>query len=105
MGGWGSASTQFRVLDGAFSASSSFLLSYPYPHTLRRNYTIFPPIEQLFPIPGFVWNHTRQANESFTTPVVESLIDGFVGNYKGFQTHMEGVEVRSVLLFRHFLTY
>jgi hypothetical protein len=29
--------------------------------------------------------------------VVESLIDGFVGDYKGFQARMEGVEVSAGL--------
>ncbi|KAJ7222420.1 Di-copper centre-containing protein [Mycena pura] len=91
LGGWGDASTQFRVLDGALSATSSFQLSYPFPHTLRRNFTLFGPVEELFP-PGFVWNHTRPANASFTRPIVESLIDGFVGDFKGFQDRTEGVE-------------
>ncbi|KAJ6521931.1 Di-copper centre-containing protein [Mycena vulgaris] len=92
MGGWGDASTQFRVLDGGFSASSPFRLSYPFPHTLRRNFTLFPPLEILFPVPGYVWNHTRPANASFTQPVVDRLIDGFEGDFKGFQAQMEGAE-------------
>ncbi|KAJ7713461.1 Di-copper centre-containing protein [Mycena olivaceomarginata] len=92
LGGWGDASTGFRVLDGAFSASSSFQLSYPFPHTLRRNYTLIPQLDVVFPVPGLAWNHTRPGNASFTKPVVESLIDGFVGDYKGFQARMEGVE-------------
>ncbi|KAJ7167406.1 hypothetical protein C8R43DRAFT_1085855 [Mycena crocata] len=87
----GSPSSQFRVLDGGFSASSSFRLSNPYPHTLRRNFTLFPPLQVLFP-PGFVWNHSRPGNASLIRPVVESLIDGFVGDYKGFQARMDSAE-------------
>ncbi|KAJ6559934.1 Di-copper centre-containing protein [Mycena capillaripes] len=67
LGGWGDASTQFRVLDGAFSAASAFILSLPY-------------------------NRTRPANATFTTAVVESLINGFAGDYKGFHAFMEGVD-------------
>ncbi|KAJ7497690.1 hypothetical protein FB451DRAFT_1019355, partial [Mycena latifolia] len=92
LGGWGDPSTQFRELDGALSASFSFRLSYPFPHTLRRSFTLFPPLDVLFAVPDLVWNHIRPANASFTKPVVESLIDGFVGDFKGFQTHMEGTE-------------
>ncbi|KAJ6498893.1 Di-copper centre-containing protein [Mycena sanguinolenta] len=92
LGGWGDASTGYRVLDGGFSASSSFQLSYPFPHTLRRNFDLYPPLDILLGIPGLVYNHTRPANASFTEPVVESLINGFVGDYKGFQTLMEGTE-------------
>ncbi|KAF7376539.1 Di-copper centre-containing protein [Mycena sanguinolenta] len=87
LGGWGDASTGYRVLDGAFSASSSFQVSYPVPHTIRRNFTLFPS----FPIPA-VWNHTRPANVTFTKSVVESLIDGFVGDFKGFNGYMEGID-------------
>ncbi|KAF7357739.1 Di-copper centre-containing protein [Mycena venus] len=92
VGGWGDASTQYRVLDGGFSASSSFQLSYPFPHTLRRNFTLFPDLELVFPVPVLGWNRTRPANASFTKPVVESLIDDFLGDYKGFQVRIDGVE-------------
>ncbi|KAJ7664727.1 hypothetical protein B0H17DRAFT_1162776 [Mycena rosella] len=92
LGGWGDASTQFRVLDGAFSASSSFRLSYPFPHTLRRNFTLFPQFDLLFPVPGTIWDRTCPANASFTKPVVERLIDGFVGDFKGFQTDLEALQ-------------
>ncbi|KAJ7881416.1 Di-copper centre-containing protein [Mycena leptocephala] len=92
LGGWGDAATQFRVLDGGFSASSSFRLSYPFPHTLRRNFTLFPPLELAYPVPGLPYNDSRPASASFIKPVVQSLTDGFVGDFKGFQTRMEGVE-------------
>ncbi|KAJ7908749.1 hypothetical protein B0H13DRAFT_2495887 [Mycena leptocephala] len=89
LGSWGEASTQFRVLDGRFSVSSSFWPSYPFPHRLRQKFNLFPQFEQVFPVPGLVYDQTRPANASFIQPVVESLIDGF----KGFQARMEGVEV------------
>jgi tyrosinase len=97
LGGWGGAATQFRVLDGGFSASSSFRLSYPFPHTLRRNFTLFPPLELVYPVPGLPYNDSRPASTSFIKPVVQSLTDGFVGDFKGFQTRMEGVEVSAAI--------
>ncbi|KAJ7879148.1 hypothetical protein B0H13DRAFT_1892373 [Mycena leptocephala] len=65
LGGWGEASTQFCILNGGFSASSSFWRSYPFPHTLRRKFNLFPRFEQVFPVLGLVYNHTRPANASF----------------------------------------
>ncbi|KAJ7150509.1 Di-copper centre-containing protein [Mycena crocata] len=92
LGGWGVPDMQFRVVDGAFSASSGFQLAYPFPHTLRRNFTLYPPMQELFPFPDFLWNQTCTANESFTKPVVQSLIDGYIGDFKGMQAKMEGVD-------------
>ncbi|KAJ7908740.1 Di-copper centre-containing protein [Mycena leptocephala] len=88
--GWGDTSTQFRVLDGGFSAFSSFWLLYPFPHMLHQKFNLFPRVEQVLPVPGLAYNHTCPANASFIKPVVESLIDGFVGDFKGFQARMEG---------------
>ncbi|KAJ7058027.1 Di-copper centre-containing protein [Mycena amicta] len=94
LGGFGDATKELRIMGGAFSDSSPspFTVSYPFPHTLRRNLTLIAPTGELFTMPGFVWNKTRSVNESFTEPVVQSLIDGFVGDPKGFQAKMEGAE-------------
>jgi hypothetical protein len=73
--------------------SSSFWPSYPFPHTLRQKFNLFPQFEQVFPVPGLVYDYTHPANASFIKLVVESLIDSFVGDFKGFQMRMEGVEV------------
>ncbi|KAF7307751.1 Di-copper centre-containing protein [Mycena kentingensis (nom. inval.)] len=92
LGGFGRPEHQFRVVDGAFSATSSFAVSYPIPHTLRRNYSSTADMAMVFSMPGFVWNKTRATNESFTARVVQSLVDGFIGDYKGFQTALDGSE-------------
>ncbi|KAJ7091863.1 Di-copper centre-containing protein [Mycena belliarum] len=89
LGGWGAASTQYHVLDGAFSASSSFRPSYPYPHIMWRNYTLFPPLDKLIPIPGFVWNLSMPATDNFTRPVVEGIINGFEGDFRNFHATLE----------------
>ncbi|KAJ7883317.1 hypothetical protein B0H13DRAFT_1890405 [Mycena leptocephala] len=59
---------------------------------LRQKFNLFPQFEQVFPVPGLVYDYTHPANASFIKLVVESLIDGFVEDFKGFQTRMEGVE-------------
>ncbi|KAJ7282861.1 Di-copper centre-containing protein [Mycena rebaudengoi] len=90
LGGFGDPSSHFTVVDGAFSASSSFQPSYPYPHRIRRNFAEFPNMRFLFPIPGFVWDETRPANASFTKAEINRMINGYVGDYTGFQAILEG---------------
>ncbi|KAJ7883330.1 hypothetical protein B0H13DRAFT_1890415 [Mycena leptocephala] len=110
LGGWGDASTQFHVLDGGFSASSWYLHEFramiplynvnevclsdqitkiqPKPAGTYLSMVFF----FVFPVPGLAYDHTHPANASFIKLVVESLTDGFVGDFKDFQVRMEGVE-------------
>ncbi|KAJ7101352.1 Di-copper centre-containing protein [Mycena belliarum] len=90
LGGWGNPANDFRVADGAFSNESAFRLTYPSPHTLRRNFTLQPFLN--FPFPGFLTPSQEQlyANATFTPAERDKLVDGFVGDYKGFQTYLEG---------------
>ncbi|KDQ27566.1 hypothetical protein PLEOSDRAFT_1104248 [Pleurotus ostreatus PC15] len=69
LGGWGDPSKDFKFTDGAFSADSLFRPSYPYPHTLRRRFNLFPystsvvlgvPIDPHLPI-----NNTFTASETY----------------------------------------
>ncbi|KAJ7881447.1 tyrosinase copper-binding domain-containing protein [Mycena leptocephala] len=92
LGSWGNTLTQFRILDSTLFASSSFWLLYPFLHMLHQKFNLFPQFEQVFPVPGLAYDYTHSANASFIKLMVESLIDGFVGDFKGFQTQMEGVE-------------
>ncbi|KAF7350174.1 Di-copper centre-containing protein [Mycena venus] len=71
LGGWGDPSNDIRVPDGAFSNKSSFRLTYPSPHTLRRNWTMQPYLN---------WPLDER----------DKLVNGFVGDYKGFQSYFEG---------------
>lgn len=87
LGGWGDANADFSVPDGGFSALH---LSYPSPHTLRRNFTLrpfenFPP--EFFPQPK------KEANSSFLAPEIERLLETSAGDYKGFQKAFEAFEV------------
>lgn len=94
LGGWGNPANDVRVPDGAFSNTSDFKLTYPSPHTLRRNFTLQPFLN--FPLAGFMSAADEQldANATFTPAERNKLVNGFVGDYKGFQTYFEGFNVR-----------
>ncbi|KAJ7871781.1 hypothetical protein B0H13DRAFT_1895604 [Mycena leptocephala] len=51
----------------------------------RKKFNLFPQFEQVFPVPGLVYDYTHPANASFIKLVVESLIEGFVGTSKVFR--------------------
>ncbi|KAJ6461251.1 Di-copper centre-containing protein [Mycena vitilis] len=90
LGGWGDAANDIRVPDGAFSNASTFRLTYPSPHSLRRNWTMKPFVD--FPLAGFLSASDEQldANATFTPAERNKLVNGFVGDYVGFQKYFEG---------------
>ncbi|KAJ7917199.1 Di-copper centre-containing protein, partial [Mycena leptocephala] len=90
LGGWGDPSNDVRVPDGAFSNKSSFRLTYPSPHTLRRNWTMQPFLN--FPLAGFMTDADEHldANATFTPAQRDKLVNGFVGDFVGFQKYFEG---------------
>lgn len=86
LGGWGLPSQDVHVQDGGFGVYTTFRLSYPSYHPLRRNFTIQPFVGlplQFFP------DQELLANSSFTPEVVHDLVYGYVGDFKGFQTSFE----------------
>ena len=91
LGGWGDANADFSVPDGGFSALH---LSYPSPHTLRRNFTLRP--FENFP-PAFFPQPHKEANSSFLAPEIERLLETSTGDYKGFQKAFESFEARKNL--------
>ena len=86
LGGWGDPNADFSVPDGGFH---KLPLSYPSPHTVRRNFTLLPydVAFNLFTDP------LKIGNSSFSASVIEALLATSVGDYKGFQTVLEGPEV------------
>ena len=86
LGGWGDPNADFEVPDGGFH---TLPLSYPSPHTVRRNFT-------LYPFNSFVLfiNPQEMGNSSFSASAVETILQTSAGNYKGFQTALEAPEVR-----------
>ena len=88
LGGWGDASLDYSVTTGAFS---TFQISYPNPHILRRNFSLQPWAD--FGNPGGLNPHPLiYANSSFTYEKISTLINGFVGDYAGFQKRFEHLE-------------
>ncbi|ETW81995.1 hypothetical protein HETIRDRAFT_384428 [Heterobasidion irregulare TC 32-1] len=87
LGGWGDPENDYQVPKGGFS---DLHLSYPIPHTLRRNFTLQPFLHST--PTSFFDEPTELANTSFTKSEVSKLVNGFVGDYKGFQAYFESFE-------------
>ncbi|KAG6918031.1 hypothetical protein DXG01_016883 [Tephrocybe rancida] len=92
LGGWGDSNTDARVLDGGFSHTSGFVLSYPFPHTLKRNFTLrpfldFPDAEDWHVVPDML------GNMSLTPESIKKTVDSWIGDYRGFQADVEGKQM------------
>ncbi|KAI9436424.1 Di-copper centre-containing protein [Lactarius indigo] len=87
LGGWGDPNTDYSVPDGGFKALH---LSYPSPHTLRRNFTLRPFGD--FSPSVFFTEPQKEANSSFLAPEIEKLLETSAGDYKGFQEAFETFE-------------
>jgi tyrosinase len=86
LGGWGSKDADYSVPDGGFSRLP---LSYPAPHTVRRNFTLLP-----FDVPYLFYTEPlKEGNASFSASVVESVLDTAPGDFKSFQASLEAFEV------------
>lgn len=85
LGGWGDSTKDFSVTDGAFS---DFMNAYPNPHILRRNFSL-QPWADLGDLSGFNPYPDEYANATFTYEAISELINGFVGDFVGFQKLFE----------------
>jgi len=88
-GGWGDPNDDFQITTGAFA--HDFRVAYPVPHRVRRNYTVKVDITDPFgdgtpPPPDEVW-------KNFTPDSQKKLIQGYVGDFGGFQADFESVIV------------
>lgn len=86
LGSWGDPNADYSVPDGGFSGLH---ISYPSPHTLRRNFTLRP---YNIPIPLFT-DPTLEANASFSAAAIETVLAASAGDFKGFQVALEAFEV------------
>jgi len=86
LGTWGNPALDDTVQDGGFS---SLHLSYPVSHTLRRKYTPYPFAN--LPPPLFT-DPTVSAATTFTAKEVKKMVNGFEGDFKGFQSYFEDPE-------------
>ncbi|KAH8978459.1 Di-copper centre-containing protein [Lactarius akahatsu] len=76
LGGWGNPKADYSVPDGGFR---NLHLSYPSPHTVRRDFTLQP----------FGDLPLKEANSSFLAPEIEKLLETPAGDYKSFQAAFE----------------
>jgi len=90
IGGWGNPAADYAVETGAFAG---FQLEYPFPHKLRRQFTLYP----------FV-NHTTKfhvipeqiVNVTLTEATLKGLIGGHKGNFTEFQRYLEALQVMKI---------
>ena len=84
IGGWGNPAADFEVQEGALAG---FRVEYPYPHLLRRNFTLRPYSD----------DRQRMANSTFTREKIAKLVESYTGDYRGFQIDLESMRtVRSL---------
>ena len=78
LGGWGDPNADYQVPDGGFH---TLPLSYPLPHTIRRNFSLFAP-----PPPGVQPAVPNSNGPSlFSASEVESVLNVPPGDYEQFQ--------------------
>ncbi|TFK68911.1 Di-copper centre-containing protein [Pluteus cervinus] len=89
LGTWGVAKDDFQIRDGALgsNAQQPFKLGYPVKHGIRRNYTERPYIN--FPMQYLLKDPYLRANETFTKAIVDKSVNGFVGDFTGFQKYFQ----------------
>jgi len=76
IGGWGDPDNDYQITDGAFAYD--FPASYPVPHRIRRNYTVTFPNRPDEPLA-----------DAFSPESQEAMVNGFEGDFIGFQTRFE----------------
>ena len=72
VGGWGDPNDDDQITDGAFA--DDFIVSYPSPHRIRRQYT---PTDSDDP--------DEPLTNEFTPESIAAVINGFQGDFIGFQ--------------------
>ena len=83
LGTWGDPNDDYQLTDGGFA--DGFHLSYPSPHRLRRQYT-----QDDMLIPG------HSLTELFTPESQADMINGFQGDFVGFQAVFQKMSHRAI---------
>ena len=89
LGGWGDPNDDYTVHDGGFR---TLTLAYPVPHHVRRNFSLFAWKDLPSPL---ITDPLKIGNTSFSAAVIKSLLETPPGDYKGFQTVLETIQVRN----------
>jgi len=101
VGGWGDPKDDFQIYNGGFK---DVVRVYPNPHHVRRNFSLFPFTNPLAPPPwgdapdGPPANLTFMVNTTMTQANVDSVVNGYEGNYTAMQGYFDSTNVSSTLV-------
>jgi len=96
VGGWGDPKNDFQIYNGGFK---DVVRVYPNPHHVRRNFSLFPFTNPLAPPPwgdapdGPPANLTFMVNTTMTQANVDSVVNGYEGNYMQMQAYFDSTNV------------
>jgi len=92
LGRWGDPANDYQINSGGFANQTRV---YPEPHHIRRNYSFFPFTNR---VPAFVAADlsSYMANSTLTRENVAKMVNGFDGDFIGFQTYLEGLDASRV---------
>ena len=76
VGGWGNPNDDYQITSGAFA--KDFIVSYPVPHRIRRQYT-----------PDLPGGPASPLAKAFTPESQAAMVNGFEGDFVGFQAKFE----------------
>lgn len=100
LGGWGDPNNDYQISTGGFK---DVIRAYPNPHHIRRNFTLNPSGNPAF-ISPFAGDPTAppfppglQINATMTKQNVDLLVNGFEGDFIGFQSYLDSFNVSSTL--------
>lgn len=95
LGGWGNPDDDYQITTGGFSGDD-FVLAYPSPHKIRRNFTLQPFLGLTVPPGAPPFKTSEMINVTFTEENNNFMLDSFVGDFEGFQAYFEGLAVFSL---------
>lgn len=88
LGSWGDPKNDFQITTGGLK---DIHLSYPVPHHIRRNFSLYPNFPPGFSLPVGVppIDPTLMLNTTFTSAVVNKTVNSNGGDYISFQAMIE----------------
>jgi len=100
VGTWGDPAKGYEIYDGGFK---DMKLSYPNPHHIRRNFSYMPftnpDIRNPITDPAAPRaNPLFMINTTMTKTNVDYVVNNFKGNFIGFNTYTESINVSSTFL-------
>ena len=94
LGSWGDPNDDLQITTGGFK---DIVRVYPSPHRIRRNYTLHPLVNIPNPFPNDPQappiDLNISINGTFSQANYDFLLNGFIGDLKGFQAYLEGPQV------------